>query len=476
MIHPAEASLLSLRATLVFGVAVAFAAQLSAQQTPPKPEPPAYTLLRQNEDWSKFRGTDSDCLFDRLKHIELSTGGEIWVSMGGRLDTRFEAWDGFGFGATNPGNSDTFLLSKLMLHTDLHLGDRVRVFVEGRSAQATERELPGRRRALDMDTIDLFQGFVDLSLPFGEGDSVRLRVGRQSFLFGNQRLVSPLPWVNVWNAWDGASLGLRVGGWSIESFYTQFVQVDETDWNRADSDRTLYGVYATLPAPKGGRGLDLYVLGNTRSNVAVNGTSGDERRHTLGFRSFGALGEGNDGELEAAWQTGEVGDSSVSAWFASGVLGHRFADVSLTPRLFVGLDAASGDDRAGGSVGTFHQIFPLGHAYFGYADAVGRQNVAAAQLGVQLQLAPKTMLTATGHVFRLMDRSDALYAVNGTVGRNGLSSSDVGQEVDLMLTHRFNRHFDAYLGYSHLFAGSGLNGTGPTEDQDFAYLGAAMVF
>ncbi len=51
-----------------------------------------------------------------------------------------------------------------------------------------------------------------------------------------------------------------------------------------------------------------------------------------------------------------------------------------------------------------------------------------------------------------------------------------GRTVDLLLTHRFDRHLDAYFGYSHLFSGSGLNGTGPTDDQDFAYVGAGLVF
>lgn len=448
----------------------------AAQEPSPRTPPPAYTPLRQNEDWSKFRASDADDPTDRLKHLELDDRGSIWLSIGGRADARFEAWNGIGFGATNPGNSDTFTLSRLTLHTDLHLGEHVRVFVEPRTAQSTDRDLPGGRRTLDMDTFDLFQGFVDLSLSLGDTDSVRLRVGRQSFLFGNQRLVSPLLWVNVWNAWEGASLGLRVAGWSIEAFHTEFVQVDRTDWNEADDGRTLYGAYATRPAAKDGRGLDLYLLGDTREAVTVNGSTGDERRHTLGARSFGALGHGFDGELEGAWQFGEVGTSSVSAWFVSSVLGHRFAEASLTPRVFVGLDAASGDDRAGGSVGTFHQLYPLGHAYLGYADAFGRQNLAAAQLGVQLTLTEATTFAATAHAFRLMDRGDALYAVNGTVARTGLASHDVGQEIDLLLTHRFDRHLDAYLGYSHLFTGSGLNGTGPTDDQDFAYVGAGLVF
>jgi hypothetical protein len=448
-----------------------------AQAEPPAATPPpAFQLLRQNEDWSRFRtGRDSSWL-DAMKHIELGSAGDIWLSLGGRVDTRFEAWDGFGFGATNPGNSDTFTLTKAMLHGDLHLGESWRVFVEGRSAQATERELPGRRRGVDVDTLDVFQAFVDFDTGLGGGAALRLRAGRQSLLFGAQRLVSPLPWVNVWNAWDGAGARLRVGEWAVDGFLSWLVAVDETGANETDEDKSLYGVHASRGPVNQGRGLDLYLLGNTRPDVLVNGTRGDERRHTVGGRSYGPLGSGFDGELEAAYQFGAVGPGSVSAWFVSTVLGHKWSERALQPRVFVGFDAASGDDRAGGSVGTFHQLFPLGHAYFGFADAVGRQNITALQLGVQLWFAPQTTASLTAHAFRLLERSDALYGVNGAVSRQGLGNRDVGQELDLLVTHRFHRHLEAYLGYSHIFAGGGIAASGAAEDQDLFYVGAASQF
>ncbi len=454
-------------------VAVFAAAGVAVAQAEPA-APPAFQPLRQNEDWSRFRGGDGP--LDAIKRMPLRDDEAVWLSLGGRFDTRVEGWDGFGFGATVPGNRDTFALSRMMLHADLHAGQHVRAFVEARTAQCTDRDLPGGRRAADMDTLDVFQAFVDVTAPLGGPASARLRVGRQSFLFGNQRLVSPLLWINVWNAWDGVSGRVAIGEWTVDAFHAAYVQIDRTSWNERDDDRLLYGVYATKAAPKDGRGLDLYALGNTRPDVAVNGSSGDERRWTLGARSFGSLGAAFDGELEGAWQTGEVGGADVDAWFVSSVVGRTFADAPAAPRAFVGLDAASGDARPGGDVGTFHQLFPLGHAYFGYADAIGRQNIAAAQFGAQWRLGPSTMLTTTAHVFRLMDRDDALYGVTGAASRTGLASRDVGQEIDLLLAHRVSRHVDGYIGYSHVFAGGGLVGTGPTEDIDFAYVGAAFVF
>jgi hypothetical protein len=413
---------------------------------------------------------------DQLKRVKLSESGDVWMSVGGRADSRFESWDGFGFGAAVPGNSDTFTLTRLMLHADVHFGDVARLFVEGRSAQSTDRDLPGGRRITDVDTCDLFQAFADLVLFDDEETNVTFRVGRQSFVLGNQRLVAPPFWGNVWNAWDGATLLAQSGRWRSQLMYTEFVRVDPTRLNEADPERALYGAYVTRCAEQQGRGLDLYLLGDTRPNVVVNGTSGDERRHTAGFRSFGALGSGFDGELEGAWQFGRVGSSSVNAWFLSAVIGHRFEGVSWTPRLFGGLDAASGDDEPGGSVGTFFPLYPSGHAYFGFADVLSRQNVLAAHVGCHVRPSSSTDVSITAHVFRQMDRDDAMYAVNGSVARTGLGDGDVAQEIDLLVTHRVSRSTDLYFGYSKVFAGGALNGTGPTDDMDFAYAGVAVVF
>lgn len=467
------------RTAAAASLALALTTNLAAQGPTPAP---AYQPLRQNEDWSRFRaGPDADWS-DRLKHVEL--GDSVWWSLGGRADARFEAWNGFGFGGrpatgaqpADPRDSDTWTLSRLMLHSDLHLGEHVRVFVEGRTAQATDRDLPGGRRTTDMDTLDVFQAFVDLQTTLGDDASLRLRLGRQSFVLGAQRVVSPLLWINVWNSWDGASAQFRAGDWSVQGLLTWYVPIDRTGANESDDERSLYGAYATKAAPAGGRGLDVYLLGNTRPNVTVNGTTGDERRHTLGARSFGALGSGFDAEVEAAFQTGRIGTASVDAWFTSTVLGLRPDGWALSPRFFLGLDAASGDDRSGGGVGTYHQLFPLGHAFFGFADAIGRQNIAAAHVGTSLQLAPELTVSLTGHVFRLLERSDALYGVNGTVSRAGLGNRDVGQEIDLYCSQRLHRHLEIYGGYSHLFAGGGITASGPSDDQDFLYLGVASVF
>lgn len=447
----------------------------AAQEADPRP---AFKFQRQDEDWSAFRAEfgKSAWLFDPFKHMALDDTGEWWASFGGRTEMRTEAWNGFGFGGTAPGNSDAFTLSRVHLHGDFHFGDHLRTFVEARTAQSTDRGLPGGARDIDLDTLDVYNAFVDLSTKVGD-DTLRLRTGRQSLLYGAQRLISPLPWVNAVRTFEGFLANWKSGRWNVDAFLTSLVVIDSFDPNERDEDKQLYGVYATRAPEKGGLGLDLYLLGNTRPNVATNGTSGDERRHTAGLRAWSLWADTADFEFEGAYQFGDVGDENVAAWFASTVVGYKPGDSTLAPRVFVGLDAASGDNSPGGSVQTFNQLFPLGHAYFGLADALGRQNVLAANLGCSVKATSKTTATLTGHIFRLMDKDDGIYGVTGGLFRAGpFNSSDVGQEIDLLVNHTVTKFFNVYGGYSHIFAGKAIEEGTTDEDQDFAYFGALFYF
>ncbi len=438
-----------------------------------KPAPPAYSFLRQAEDWSKFRAPEQGGdFFDPIKHVSLSDDGDVWISFGGRLEARVEVWDDFDF---TDAFDDTFLLTRALGHADLHVGEDLRVFVEGKTAQATDRDLPGGRRPIDLDTLALQQAFADFTWRIADG-ALRLRPGRQMLLFGAQRLVSPLPWGNTLRTWDGVTLECKRGPWTVTGLATAFAPVQKTDFNDVDEDTTLYGVYARHKLASSVHGYEIYALGNERSNVMVNGTSGDEDRVTLGTRLFGNPDVTWDYDVELSYQTGEVGDGDVSAWSAAAQVGWKPRDVSGAPRIWLGLDAASGDDEAGGDVGTFHQLFPLGHAYFGYIDAIGRQNILDASTGASVQVAEATNVSAALHSFHVLETSDALYNAGGAPSRTGFDSRDVGLELDLVANHRFDRHTSLHAGVSRFFAGSAIEESGSSEDITFAYLAAQFTF
>jgi hypothetical protein len=464
-------------------VSLAPAAFGQAQPMPSTPELPGYKLLRQDEDWSKFVAKEGGDTFDPVKHMKL--GDSSWLSLGARIEAREEVWDGFGFGGTAPNgasrpDSDNFAVSRMLAHADLTVGEHLRAYLEFMTAQCTERDLQGGERTADIDTFEAQQAWFDLKTKLGD-DALRLRTGRQSFGFGNQRLLSSLPWANTLNRWDGFTALWNHGGWAINGLLTWYVPVNKTETNTPDDERALYGLYATRAPQPGGTGLDLYVIGNTRPDVAINGTAiGDERRHTLGGRTWGTFGGRGDWEVEGAWQLGEIGDADVSAWFLSGLAGWKVTADPLSPRFYCGIDLASGDRKPGGDVETFHQLYPLGHLYLGYADTVSRQNIAAAHIGASVKPGPSTTVSLTLHTLNLMSDQDAIYQVNGTVARNapagGFDSTHIGEELDLLVQHRLYRHLDLYGGYSHVFTGDAVAETGQSDDIDFLYVGMIFTF
>lgn len=441
---------------------------------------PAFSFLRQNEDWSDLRGRDTSATgdpFDPWKFVELSDDGRVWASFGGSAQGRIEVWDEFLFGAP-PGveHDDVFAVGRVRAHGDVHFGDDLRVFVEIKSAMVTDRELVGGKRTLDEDPLALQQLFADYTVHVGDDADLRLRIGRQMLSFGKQRLVSPLPWGNTLRTWEGVSAMLDTGPWSVTAFATQFVPVDSTSFNERDDGNELHGVYATRSGLPGGTSLDLYWLRRERDAVAFNGTAGPERRNTFGAHAWGRAAQGRvDWDVELAHQNGSIGPGNIDAAMLAAQVGWRVAEDPGAPRVWAGLDWASGDEEPGGDSETFDQLFPLGHAFLGLIDAVGRQNILDTSFGANFPGVAGWNLGIANHVFRAADRDDAIYNVGGGVLRAGgtYDSRDIGFGTDLTAVRKLGAHSTLLLGYSRFFTGDALESSGPAEDSNFVY---AQIF
>ena len=435
---------------------------------------PAFHTLRFEEDWSVLADTqERDGRIDDYKHIALSESGEVWLSLGGQLRERVEFWQDFNFGEpTGSDSDDVFLLSRMRAHADLHLGPNVRVFTELISALATDRDLPGGRRTLDVDEFDLQNGFLEVNLSPAEDSDIRIRAGRQELLFGKQRLVSPLDWSNTRRQFDGVTALWAGELWQATAFWSRLVEKKKYDFNKTDDDNELYGIYGSA-RPGGIAQVDLYWLALRRDDATINGTTGDEDRHTLGARVQGLLADtGLDYDVEAAWQGGEIGSADINAGMVSLAVGRDGHD-DIRSRAEIGFDFASGDDDPGdGKIETFNQLFPLGHKYLGFIDAVGRQNVIDLRGSASANLISKVRSGVDVHYFRRASSDDAAYNAGGGVLRAGTAGTSkyVGVEVDLTLKIPVSAYTLVGFGYSHFFAGDFIDQAGSSEDIDFAYV------
>ena len=180
---------------VVSGTLPAWAQTEKAEVEPKRPALQIGSALRFNEDWSTLKGVDlsqTDDFWDRVKFIPLTQDESVWLSFGGQARARVEYFNKFQWGASEPEQSDGYLLTRLRLSADLHVTPYFRMYVEGKSALVpVNRKLQGGNTTAYYDQNSLFNGFADIMIPFGEQANVTLRGGRQELLFGSQRLVGP---------------------------------------------------------------------------------------------------------------------------------------------------------------------------------------------------------------------------------------------------------------------------------------------
>jgi len=472
--------LLSLSPAQRVGAAWAQAGQAASE--PPRPAYQIGSAGRFNEDWSVLRGVDlsrTDDVWDRLKFIPLTRDGSVWLTLGGQARERVEYFRQFLFGASEPEQSDAYLLSRYRLSADLHVTPYFRMFAEGRSALALDRDLEGGRTTAFVDELDLMNGFADIVIPLGDQASVTLRGGRQELIFGSQRLVGPGDFTQVPRSFDGAGAIVRIADWTITPFWAEAVVIDKYKFNEPTSAQQFFGVFGTGPLHLLPVNLDLYWLSADNAAVTFNGTAGRERRQTLGARTWGHVGQtGLDFEVEGAGQLGTVGRANIAAGMVTAVLGYTVPVPHLSPRIYLEFDYASGDGRPGGNVGTFNQLYPNGHSYLGYIDYIGRQNVISGSGGLALSPIRDLTLSLQQYFFWRASDRDAIYNKSGGVLRPGTGSTAryVGAELDLLANYAITRHILGYAGYSHFFTGEFLRETGPSRDSDFLYAAIQYTF
>jgi Alginate export len=466
------------------------------------------STARFNEDWSVLRGVDlatTGDFLDRLKFIPLTGDGSVWLSLGGQARARVEYFRHYLFGASEPKDTDAYLLTRFRLLADLHVTQYFRAFAEFKSSMELDRQLEGKATPAYVDQTDLLNAFGDLVLPLGEQVSLTFRGGRQELLFGSQRMVGPGDFSQDPKTFDGGAAYVRAGDWAITDFWGMFVPiVHKYSFNKSTIDQQLFGIFATRPIEALGRPpasgflrplsaqtdarndawpsgeIDFYWLGVANTSATFNGTHGHELRQTLGARAKGMIGQTNfDFDVEVAGQFGSVGSGSIAAGMTSAVLGYTPPVLSrLAPRLYLEFDYASGDKNPGGNVNTYNQLYPDAHSFLGYIDYIGRQNVISPSGGVIISPVRDLTVSLQQYFFWRASDRDAVYNKVGGVLRHGTGSSAnyVGAELDILADYSITRHLNTYAGWSRFFPGQFIRETGPSQTSDFFYFAFQYTF
>jgi len=443
-------------------------ATVLAQSGDPSATPPAYKQLRYEEDYGYLRdqSRQSDPL-DVIKYISLGNEGDRYLSIGGEIRQRFEYFHNPVWGQEEQDDNG-YWLQRYMLHTDVHLGSRVRFF--GQLKSGIEIGRAGGPRGADEDKLDLHQAFGEIRALTNGKDGLTLRIGRQEIGLGSSRLVSFREGPNVRQSFDGIRLGWRSSEWQIDGLVTKPVETKRGVFDDAwDHTRSVWGVYAVGPfrtLPKGK--IDLYYLGLDRKRARFDEGIGRELRHSIGARIWGRT-ESWDYNTELVYQWGSFGQGRIRSWTTASDTGYRIESIRFGPRFGLKADIASGDrDPTDGTLGTFNALFPKG-AYFSEADLLGPYNLMDLHPSVQLNLTERISLTPDFDFFWRQSTRDGIYSVPGALIRSGRTSQAryTGSHGNLQLEWRLDRHISLTAIYLHFFPGPFLKETQPGRNVDF---------
>lgn len=441
---------------IALGIALASAAGPALAQT--------YQPFRYDDDFRYLRqpGHPVD-VFDPIKDIRL--GGDAWLSLGGELRERVESVVNPGFGLRGGGN-DSYGLHRALLHADLHVGERFRLFV-----QLGFHEQSGRDpvTTTDVNRLDLAQGFIDITLPVVDGQGPTMRAGRQEVGLGSQRLVSVRDGSNIRRAFDGFRVFERFGESRVDLFALWPVLLkDGTFDDRPDGRQALWGVYVTTPVP-GVPGLkaDLYYLGFRHERGQFGGIAGEEMRHSLGLRLFGAQ-SGFDWNLEGTPQVGSFANQDILAGSFAADIGVTFDDLPWKPRLGLKSNYASGDAARGdGRLGTFNPLYPR-LPYFSEATLIAPANLIDVFPSLRVEPLPGVSLMLGWDFLWRASLQDAVYGSPFTVYPRTAQSRgrQIGHQIVVEAQWRIDPHLTLSGSYVHFTAGDALKEAGG-RDVDF---------
>ena len=260
--------------------------------------------------------------------------------------------------------------------------------------------------------------------PLGEG-VLSLRGGRQLLAYGSERLISTRYGLNVLRPFEGGVARLDTTPWRVDALYVRPVDTGlESFDDESGDDQALWSLYTTRALPLDQEsGLDLYYIGYNNDRAVFNQGAGDERRHTLGTRFFGAA-RGWDWNFEAFYQFDDFDAGAISAWSVASDTGYTFAALPLFPRLGLRAGIISGDeDPADPDLQTFNPLFPKGK-YFDEIGLLGPYNLIDVHPILTVTISEEWELRAAAALYWRESSEDGLYDNGG-----GLIRPDRGREA-----------------------------------------------
>ncbi len=361
-----------------------------------------------------------------------------------------------------------YLLSRLMPRV-AYTGKRVAFTIEARASSSLGDErfnatAPGKGLAENDAGLDLHQAFVYVGNH--KEFPVSLKIGRQELACGDQRLVGHFRWNNNARTFDALKVRWQNPVFGVDLFTGGVVYNDSRNLNRANSQDHFSGAYFNFPTLLKNEITEAYLFArNVERGIATDNWNGvpapfrfpgAQDTYTAGLRvkSKPNAYDPFDYTLEVMYQFGNrtvVSPATApAAALAALRLDHRamavvtqagytWTESTRQPRLALIYSYGSGDRSATDpKSGTFQNLFPTNHLFYGYMDLSSLQNLHDIRVAATIKPTPTSIIALEGHSHFLSRTTDFWYNVAG-VPRN-FTGAAVGSGSGYRLNPAYSRH------------------------------------
>ncbi len=414
-------------------------------------------------------------------------------------------------------NQNAYLLSRVMPRVG-YTGKWFSGILEARSSSSIGDErynatAPGKGLAENDGDANLHQAFVLIGNH--KEFPLSLKLGRQELVYGDQRLVGHFRWNNNARTFDAAKLRWQNPIFGVDVFTGGVVYNDHRNFNTSNDQDRFSGAYFNFPTVLKNEITEAYLFArNTSRGIVTDDWSGvaapfrfpaPQDIYTAGLRikSKPLAYDAWDYGIEAMYQFGNRAgvfpatpvataltaprlDHTAHAVVAQ--LGYTWIEHAWQPRLAFIYSHGSGDSNpTDASSGTFQNLFPTNHLFYGYMDLSSLQNMHDYRIAYTIKPRTNINITLEYHLQYLAKTTDFWYNVAGVprnftgaaVGSGGgyrinsAYSSRLGQEIDLVAAWTFTPYAQVELGLSRYLRGSyikqSLSAVG-SRDATYAYL------
>jgi hypothetical protein len=366
-----------------------------------------FKSFRYDEDYRNAGDSIAPSWYDKLKFTPMNKRRTAYISAGGEIRYQYFQYKNEDWGDASH-DSDGFILTRILLHSDLHINPSLRVFVQLQSSLSDGRvtEPP----PVEQNELDLHQAFVDVTLAKQPAAAWILRAGRQELAYGSSRLVSVREGANNRQSFDGVKLFVVSKKVKADFFFTEYVAsktgiFNDEIWN---SGTRFGGAYLSFSKVPVFHTVDVYYLGIRKSNATWSDVSGREVRHSVGARVSGKKARWQY-DFEGVYQFGDLEDATISAWTLSSNTTYALARGPAAPFLGLKTEFISGDDNRGDNkIQSFNPLFPKG-AYFGYAALIGPSNLFDIHPSLGIPAGSKFLFSIDYDVFWRYSTDDGIY-------------------------------------------------------------------